>query len=209
MRHGTLTLGVAALALAMLGAGIAPRTAQAQDHDRGRSDREDHGRGHGARENHARDRGARRDRAPDRRAQEDRRGPRIGLRIATIPRDHDRVFVRGRPYVVRGGVFYEQGPRGYVVVVAPLGAELRALPPYASVVRMGRMRYWYFHGAFYQWDGPRRVYVVVAPPPGAEVSYVPDGYSEEREGGATLYIVGGARYRPVVRGGITMYIVVH
>ncbi|MFA0791063.1 DUF6515 family protein [Microbulbifer echini] len=101
------------------------------------------------------------------------RGPRvsIGFIAATLPREHVRVAVGGRPYYYHGGHFYRHSPRGYVVVSAPLGASVVTLPASAVPVQVGGLTYYQYADSYYQWIPANRSYVVVAPP--APVAVVP------------------------------------
>ncbi|MFA0811437.1 DUF6515 family protein [Microbulbifer epialgicus] len=94
------------------------------------------------------------------------RGPRvsIGFIAPVLPRNHVRVAVGGHPYYYHGGHFYRHGPRGYVVVNAPLGASVVTLPTSAVRVQVGGVTYYRYADAYYQWVPANRTYVVVAPP---------------------------------------------
>ncbi|MCO1334150.1 DUF6515 family protein [Microbulbifer sp. OS29] len=101
------------------------------------------------------------------------RGPRvsIGFIAPILPVGHVRVAVGGRPYYYHGGHFYRHGPRGYVVVAAPLGASVVTLPTSAVQVQVGGIPYYQYANSYYQWHPASRSYVVVAPP--APVAVVP------------------------------------
>ncbi|WP_444903680.1 DUF6515 family protein [Microbulbifer sp. DLAB2-AF] len=95
----------------------------------------------------------------------------IGFVAPILPTNHVRVAVGGRPYYYHGGHFYRHGPRGYVVVNAPLGASVVTLPSRAVPVQVGGVTYYQYADAYYQWVPATRTYVVVAPP--APVAVVP------------------------------------
>lgn len=71
-------------------------------------------------------------------------------------------FLRGLPYGYReflyggltyyffNGHFYHQGPQGYGVVAAPVGATIRFLPPGAVAVTVGVGMYYTLSGVYYQ-----------------------------------------------------------
>jgi len=59
-------------------------------------------------------------------------------------------------------MFYRSTPGGYVVVPAPMGAVVPALPPGYTVVYMGGMPYYYYGNAYYA--AAPSGYVVTAPP---------------------------------------------
>jgi hypothetical protein len=74
------------------------------------------------------------------------------------------VVVRDRHFFYRGGVFYDRGPRGYVVVTAPIGARVDVLPRGYRIIRHNRLRYYLFGGIYYRFLPRERVYVVVNAP---------------------------------------------
>jgi len=59
-------------------------------------------------------------------------------------------------------MFYRSTPAGYVVVPAPMGAVVPALPPGYTIVYMGGMPYYYYGNAYYA--AAPNGYVVTAPP---------------------------------------------
>jgi hypothetical protein len=90
--------------------------------------------------------------------------PSRGVYMRDLPRD--RVFVdgpRGR-YWYSGGVWYSSGPRGYVVVGAPVGFYVPVLPPYYTTVWVGGAPYYYANDTYYVWRDSDRQYEVVTPP---------------------------------------------
>ena len=81
--------------------------------------------------------------------------------------------VPGRPFIVeRGGgrFFYSGGvwyaPRGpsFVVVAAPIGVFVSALPPFYTTVWMGGVPYYYANDTYYVWRDAEDGYEVVEPP---------------------------------------------
>ena len=89
---------------------------------------------------------------------------RVGVSVG-IPLPHGYAEVRvGRDhYYEHRGVFYQHGPRGYVVVRAPRGAVLRTLPPRCARIYVGTSVYYRYGDVYYQpvRDGG---YVVVEQP---------------------------------------------
>ena len=70
--------------------------------------------------------------------------------------------VAGASLLYSAGMFYRSTPAGYVVVPAPMGAVVPALPPGYTVVYMGGMPYYYYGNAYYA--AAPNGYVVTAPP---------------------------------------------
>jgi hypothetical protein len=70
--------------------------------------------------------------------------------------------IAGAEFLYSAGMFYRSTPAGYVVVPAPMGAVVPALPPGYTVVYMGGMPYYYYGNAYYA--AAPNGYVVTAPP---------------------------------------------
>src|ERR1700730_5806691 len=90
--------------------------------------------------------------------------PERGFYVRDLPRD--RFYVtgpRGR-YWYSGGVWYSTGPRGYVVVGAPVGVFVPALPPDYTTVWVDGVPYYYADDTYYAWRDTDQQYEVVAPP---------------------------------------------
>jgi Family of unknown function (DUF6515) len=90
--------------------------------------------------------------------------PSRGYYVRELPRD--RVIVtspRGR-YFYSGGVWYSPGPRGYVVIGAPIGTFVPVLPPYYTTVWVGGAPYYYANDTYYMWRDSDQQYEVVDPP---------------------------------------------
>jgi hypothetical protein len=90
--------------------------------------------------------------------------PSRGYYVHELPRE--RVIVtgpRGR-YFYSGGVWYSPGPRGYVVIGAPIGTFVPVLPPYYTTVWVGGAPYYYANDAYYVWRDTDQQYEVVDPP---------------------------------------------
>jgi hypothetical protein len=90
--------------------------------------------------------------------------PSRGYYVREIPRE--RVIVtspRGR-YFYSGGVWYSSGPRGYVVIGAPIGGFVPVLPPYYTTVWVGGAPYYYANDTYYVWRDTDQQYEVVDPP---------------------------------------------
>lgn len=90
--------------------------------------------------------------------------PSRGYVVRDLPRD--RVIIggpRGR-YWYSGGVWYSSGPRGYVVIGAPVGLFVPVLPPYYTTVWVGGAPYYYANDTYYVWRQSNSQYEVVSPP---------------------------------------------
>jgi len=70
--------------------------------------------------------------------------------------------IAGAEFLYTAGMFYRSTPAGYVVVPAPMGAVVPALPPGYTVVYMGGVPYYYYGNAYYV--ATPSGYVVTAPP---------------------------------------------
>ena len=72
------------------------------------------------------------------------------------------VSIAGASLLYSAGMFYRSTPAGYIVVPAPMGAVVPALPPGYTVVYMGGMPYYYYGNAYYA--AAPNGYVATAPP---------------------------------------------
>jgi hypothetical protein len=70
--------------------------------------------------------------------------------------------IAGAEFLYSAGMFYRTTPGGYMVVPAPMGAVVPALPPGYTVVYMGGRPYYYYGNAYYM--AAPNGYVVTAPP---------------------------------------------
>ena len=118
----------------------------------------------------------------------------------------ESVEIGGIPYLYDQGIFWLQQGTDYLVVTAPAGAVVGALPRGAVPVPGGGASLWYFFGTFFaRSDGG---YTVVRPPAGVNVYYLPDGYTTEKAGGADVYRFGETLFKPVFIQGVLAYQVV-
>lgn len=134
-------------------------------------------------------------------------GYRPGMRVDRLPDGIRRIAVRGHAYFYFGGLFYDQGPSGYVVIAPPLGAEIPDLPTDVQTVVVGDSVYYYAAGAFYV-QQPDGSYAVVAPPLGATVSLLPPDAVPEIINGVAYYQADGVYYVPVMQNGAVAYLTV-
>ena len=89
--------------------------------------------------------------------------PRYGRVVVNLPTKHRKVVVGRHDYFFHHGVFYRQGPGGYLVVRAPIGAVVATIPYGYLTFVVGNLTYYYYGGIYY-----RHVpsgYVVVESPP--------------------------------------------
>jgi Family of unknown function (DUF6515) len=130
-----------------------------------------------------------------------------GTRINRLPDGYRRIGVRGHPYFYFGGIFYDSGPSGYVMIAPPLDAEIPDLPPGTETVVLGDTYYYYAGGAFYvqQSDGS---YAVVAAPIGVTVSTLPPDATPVTINGITCYQSDGAYFEPVMENGVTAFLTI-
>ena len=80
---------------------------------------------------------------------------------------HVPVVVRGQRYFFGDGIFYRQGPRGYIAVGAPIGAVIVSLPIGSHTVMVGGVGY-NVHGGVYYRHVTQGYEVVKRPYPGDE-----------------------------------------
>ncbi|MDD2762631.1 MAG: DUF6515 family protein [Opitutaceae bacterium] len=111
----------------------------------------------------------------------------VGVALG-IPLPHGYLDVRvGREhYYTHRGVFYRRGPHGLMVVRAPRGAIIRALPPHCARIHVGNVVYYRYADVYYQAvpqgyavvDAPAVVHVPPPPPPAVEYQSVWVGDAE-------------------------------
>lgn len=91
------------------------------------------------------------------------------------------IIIGGHPYWVHGGVYYEFGNDGYVVVGAPV---VRVLPPTYHVVVIHGVVYYMADDVYYR-PGPEGYVVVERPPEPAQVTV---SVPEPQASTVTLYV---------------------
>ncbi len=127
-----------------------------------------------------------------------------GMVLGALPLGYVPLYVSGTPYFYYQGVYYEQGPGGYMVVTPPLGAVVAELPPGAEPIYVGPTVYYYAAGTFYV-EQPQG-FVVVVPPLGITVPYLPAGAVETIINGQIFYMADGVYFTPVMQDGATVYL---
>ncbi|HKS54939.1 MAG TPA: DUF6515 family protein [Steroidobacteraceae bacterium] len=88
--------------------------------------------------------------------------------IRAVPRGAYTVRYRGGEYLYHGGEWYHRNGRAVVVIAAPIGAFVPALPAFYSTVWWGGVPYYYADDTYYTWNSGEDEYEVVEPPSGIE-----------------------------------------
>lgn len=130
-----------------------------------------------------------------------------GTLSPSLPAGRRAVDVDGKEYVYFQGIFHREGPSGYTVVHAPVGARIPELPAGHSKLYNGESEYYYYFGTYFA-DADGAV-TIVQPQPGVIVPYLPYGYSIEHRDGVQNYLFGGVRYRPFYDEGILVFAVLN
>ena len=81
--------------------------------------------------------------------------------IASLPREHERIVVRGKEYFYGHGVFYRSSPGGFVIVAAPIGARVKVLPEGFASITVGAGPLFFHFGTYYRYNPVERDYVIV------------------------------------------------
>jgi hypothetical protein len=130
-----------------------------------------------------------------------------GMRVDRLPDGYRRFRFHDRDFFYFEGVYYDDEPSGYVVIDAPVDADIPDLPPGAETVEVNGTVYYYAAGAFYVQQADGR-YVVVAAPIGATVSMLPPDAVSVVINGSVFYQADGTYYMPVMQNGVTAYVTV-
>jgi len=131
-----------------------------------------------------------------------------GTTEASLPPSSAKFEVGGKEYHYSRGMFYRELAGKYLVVPAPVGAVVDALPEgYGVASYKGDFdTYAYYFGTFYVEENGK--FKVVSPPAGTVVGYIPDGYTEAKVDETLEYQFGSITYRPAFYGDETVYEVV-
>ncbi len=70
--------------------------------------------------------------------------------VVVWPWGATRLAVGGSPYYYRRGCYYRHEPRGYVVIPAPMGAVVPALPEEHRIVVIDGVTYHEYDGVYYK-----------------------------------------------------------
>lgn len=90
--------------------------------------------------------------------------PRRGEFVRELPDGYRPFYFHRRPFYFIGGVWYVNGPGGYIVAGPPVGLVVSILPPFYTSVWLGGVQYFYADDVYYQRDPEDDAYVVVTPP---------------------------------------------
>ena len=93
------------------------------------------------------------------------------------------------------------------IVYPKHGKVVRVLPAGHHRVVVGKHHYYYNAGVFYSVRGSE--YIVVRAPRGAVVESLPEGYEVVHKHGKEYYFVNDTYFRPEIRRGAQVYVVVH
>lgn len=108
-------------------------------------------------------------------------------RIVVLPRESIRIEIGGIPYHYCRGIFYRPEPQGYVIVPAPIGVTVAAIPDDHQTVVVNGITYHYYDGAFYK-GGPAGYTVVPVPVPVNTATDTPTSASLDKEIQETLVV---------------------
>jgi hypothetical protein len=129
-----------------------------------------------------------------------------GSTTTALPAGGVEVEAGGKTYTYFSGIFYMQiDPKTFIVVPAPAGAVVDALPEGSqqAFLKGEPSGYSYYFGTFFkEKDGK---FEVAEPPAGTVVAYVPDGYQQVEEGDSVRFEFGGLRFTPVMLGQTIVY----
>lgn len=129
---------------------------------------------------------------------------RPGVVTTELPAGSQALEVGGLKYRYFSGVFYLEAGSRYIVVPAPIGAAVDALPEQSTELATPAGTLQYYFGTFYAAKGGR--FEVVRPPAGVVVYYLPDGYEQVEDGGATLYRFGEVTFKPYLIQGFLAFV---
>jgi len=129
-----------------------------------------------------------------------------GFFVATMFTAAVLISISNQNYYYYEGVYYSPSGSGYVVVQAPVNAEITVLPSDYTTVIVTPTTYYYYGGVFYTLSGSS--YVVVEAPIGAVVSNLPEGAEEVEINGVKLLKYNSAFFQPVSQNGDDAYEVV-
>ena len=135
--------------------------------------------------------------------------PKRGAVVKKLPNGLVTLNHKGARLHYHNGVFYKaKGAASFVVVKAPVGLRVKALPPGHKKIVHGKRHYLYHYGTFYTKTGANEEYEVVEPPLGAEVESIPDGYNMEEIDGVTYYTLEDIKYMEKEKEGKPVYEIV-
>jgi hypothetical protein len=130
-----------------------------------------------------------------------------GMRLDRLPDGYRRFRLHDHDFFYFEGVYYDNGPSGYVIVAPPMNANIPDLPPGVETLQVGNTLYYYVAGAFYV-QQPDGSYVVVAAPIGVTVALLPPDAASVVVNGVGYFQADGVFYQPVMQNGVTAYLVI-
>lgn len=122
--------------------------------------------------------------------------PKYRAVVATAPSAAVVITKGGATYRYHKGIFYNKGPRGFVVVRPVRGVRIRALPVGHRTVVVSGANYYYYYGTFYT-SVSQNEYEVVDAPEGAVVDALPEGYEVLTKNDQEYYSLDGVYYQEV------------
>ena len=129
--------------------------------------------------------------------------PKWGVRC-TAPVAGKVIVHRNVRYRYNKGVFYRPTNNTYVIVSAPRGMRINALPAgYKKIYITGHKQpYFYYYGSYYKTVALQKTiqYEAVTAPIGARVHALPIGYSELEKNGRVYYELDNNYYKEVITG---------
>lgn len=111
-----------------------------------------------------------------------------------LPRGYLTLRIADMLYYYASGMYYQYTPAGYVVVSAPLGAAIPALPPYYRQIPYEGRNYYFYNSTYYVQEPSG--YTVVTPPPQVVTSNPPAVEAPEKTVMVTVPNPNGS-YMPV------------
>ena len=88
--------------------------------------------------------------------------PRVGSRVAFLPKKHLKAQIAGENYYYYDGLYYNRPTNKYVIVPPPLGALVPAIPEEFQPVVINGEKYYVHDGIYYE-NTPDGFYIVPFP----------------------------------------------
>jgi len=136
--------------------------------------------------------------------------PPVGYQADALPEGGETVTFEGQTYTYADWGFWQPSGGGYVVVVAPVGAQVSTIPD--DVVEHedeGEATLYQFDRSYFSKttnDAGKTVYVVQPQPPAEELESIPAGSPSFVAGGETYYYVDFNLYVEYAENGDTGFI---
>jgi len=123
--------------------------------------------------------------------------PKLGTVVTSLPARSTVVVRDSSRYYYKGGVYYLQGPKGFQVILPPVGCRIQGLPLGYRRVPVGENIYFYYFGTFYKQSANSDNYDIVKAPEGAIVDALPDGYKIQKIDNVEYYLLGDTYYAEI------------